>query len=389
MKKIICILHGLTDSPLQDLGGITPLEKANCHYLDTMAKKGECLAVIPPKFGGFETAFLNMLGIQDNLDTIAQGPLEAYSLGYVLTPNQVAFSVRFISMGEDVIIDVSDSLLTADEGKLLSRDLNKELGKSGCHFFHLRDSRAVLVSEHPAFCRAINQCYRNPLEALGKRWDDVLPGGKKDHAMYSLVKKISSVLSKHEINGLKMDLEEPLVNSIMVFNGGAKPKLSSLPVELDPSRIQIYTTSSASLGVARMLGISAFQWPSEQKKYEHLITLLGKLEEIFSQKDVLIIEVHHLWKSTYNGELLEKVKGIEWLDRYVVKHLMNFCSSNDCQLTVLPLKQTNIRGAELLPGPVPAVLFSGKHKRENQIAFSEEMVNQTSKQVLLSNLLNT
>lgn len=374
MKKIICILHGLTDAPLRDLGGLTPLQKAHCKYLDTLAQRGRCVIVSPPSIGGLETAFLNMLGLKKGLDAIAQGPLEAYSLGYVLTPDQLAFSVRFISMGEDIVVDVSDSLLSCCEGKKLCRDLNVELGNLGCHFLHLKGPKAVLLIENPAFRSVFPQSYSNPIKAIGKRWDSLLFGEKRNEEVYSLMKRIFDILSHHEVNELKMDFEEVPANGLLIFNGGSKPDISLSPGCIDLSKVQLYTTSPESIGLARMLKMDAFKWAPEKRKYEHLIMILGKLDNIFLEKDILIIEVHHLWNSTYNGDLLEKVKCIEWLDRYVIKHLMYYCDVHDRQLTILPLRHSNINMGELLFGNVPAVVFSNLHKGREAHSFDENLL---------------
>lgn len=386
MKKIVCVLHGITDKPLLDLGGLTPLQKANTHHLDILAQRGKCLAVAPPGFGGFETALLNLLGVNDELESIAQGPLEAYSMGYVLTPDQTAFSLRFVSIGQGVVVDVSDSLLSGHEGKLFCKDLNVALGSLGCHFLYLKGSRAVLVSEHPAVKAALDQPYCNPMKAVGKTWKSLLPG-KSNAELRELLEKVFLILEKHEVNELKFDLEERPANGLILYNGGKKPVLEPSSQLMDYSRVLLHTASPVSIGVGRMLKIETMKLPPEKRKYEHLINLLGKLDEIFAEKDTLVIEVDHLWNSTYKGELLEKVKGIEWLDRYVIKHLMHYCTFNNCQLTVLPLRNTEISTAELLPGDVPAVVYSQDQKANNSMVFEEKMLEKISQRIPMGELL--
>lgn len=387
MKKIICLLNGLTDLPLQDLNGVTPLQKANCQTLDFLASKGSCLAVKPPGFGGMETALLNLFGVSEGLEEVSQGALEAYSLGYVLTPYQQAFSVRFASIGEGVVVDVSDSLLSGHEGKLLCSDLNASLGSEGCYFLHLGASRAVLLSEHPCLNRALDKVYRNPLSVVGKRWESFFPGEKLDKDLLALMEKIFSLLAQHEVNEIKGDLEESLVNGLLIYNGGAKPMLSPFTPSMDPSRVLLQTMLSSSMGVARLLGVETLQLSPEKKKYEHLIYLLAKLDDIFKQKDVLVIDIAHLWHSTYMGELLDKVKGIEWLDRYFLKHLADYCVDNLCQLIVLPTKNTEIRSGEFLPGDVPCVEFSWKSNSRESHVFDEYLVGKVKERLSLSELL--
>lgn len=357
MKTIVCLLHGLSDEPLQDLGGLTPLQKANCHYLDSLVRKGNPLVMQTPQYGGFETAFLKMLGIQEELDSLAQAALEAYSLGYVLTPTQVAFSLRFVTLGQDVVIDASDQLLSDHEGKRLCSDLNAHFGNWACHFLHLQGPEAVLLCEHELLQALPKKPSYNPLKAIGKQWIELMMESKEGGGP-SLLLEIQRFLQNHELNELKVDLEESQANGFLLFNGGAKIAFSPENLAFQTAKMQIYTRCSKTLGIAKMLDIDAFQWPKEKRKYEHLIKLLGKLDDIFARKDVLIMESHQLWDSTYHGSLLDKVKGIEWLDRYVVKHLYHFCQTRDCQLFVLPLRHSSIKSGQILHGEVPAIFFS-------------------------------
>lgn len=372
-KTIVCLLHGLSDEPLKDLGGLTPLQKASCFYLDSLVQKGKPIVMQTPSFGGFETAFLRMLGIQEGLDSLAQAALEAYSLGYVLTPTQLAFSLRFVSLGQNVVVDVSDHLLSDHEGKRLCSDLNSHFAAWACHFLHLKGPEAVLLCEKSLLQSMPKKPSYNPLKAIAKNWVDLLME-EKGACLPSLLREIQAFLQRHELNELKLDLEEAQANGFLLFNGGSKLAFAPEQLKLQAKNVQIYSRCSKTLGIAKMLDIDVFQWPKEKQKYEHLIKLLGKLDDVFSRKDVLIIEAHQLWDSTYHGSLLDKVKGIEWLDRYIIKHLYHFCQTRDCQLFVLPLRHSSIQSGQILSGDVPAIFFSNQFEGSDISKFDESML---------------
>lgn len=355
MKKIVCLLQGLTDVALKDLGELTPLQKAHCPTLDAIARSGRRILLTPPECGGFETALMALLSGTKVDGIIPQGPLEALSLGYVLTPNQVAFSLRFVSLGDGTIVDVSDRLISDHEGKLFCRELNMALGNEGVYFMHLSGPRAVLIAEHEVLAEALDQSYRNPLAMAGKRWDEVLPGKKNNDILKSLCERAFEVLQYHEANELKEDLGEAICNGFVLYNGGRQPKADLREAKEGLSKSLIYTSSAVTAGLAKILDLPTLLWSQEQSKYEHLLTILGKLDDIFISKETFYIEIHHLWNSTYQGELLEKVKTIEWLDRYFLKPLVDYCVKKDVDLTLLPVRNTDIRNGELLGGPVPAL----------------------------------
>ncbi len=383
MKSIVCLVHGLTDVALKDLGGLTPLQKAHIPSFDSLAQQGKTLSVLPPDKGGLDSALMAFLGKETSALYPSQGALEAYSLGYVLTPNQTAFSLRFVSMGQDTVIDVANDLLSDHEGKLLCRDLNMALGSQGCYFLHLKGPRAVLVSEFSCVPDALLSSNFNPLKAVGKRWQETVKGSQLQEMMTAAFE----ILEKHEINALKEDLEESSVNGFLLFDGGGRA--SGDKHSLIPEKNLLYTTSHSSLGLARLLNLNTLRWAPEQNKYEHLLLLMAKLESIMKETDFFCIEIHHLWKSTYKGELLEKVKGLEWLDRFVLSPLKSYCEQTETQLTLLPLKHTDIRSAAWLPGSVPAVVYNPKELTNHTVTtFDEMLLEKSKKKISLQNLLS-
>lgn len=354
MKKLICFLNGLTDVSLDDLGGKTPFEKAHHPFLDSLTKQGAMKNVAVPSHSvygaSFERSFLSLLGIEEKSGECSRGPLEAYSIGYSLSPQQAAFSVRFVAAGQGVVVDVTDQLLSDNECKLFCKDLNREFGKEGLHFLPLQGSRAVLLTTHPALHSGANEVSLSPSEVVGKPWWELQPTKEAR----GLLERFSAFLAAHEINALRTELEEQPVNAIWLSEGGKKPSWADGRSSfLQEKRIILHTTSPAIRGIAKCLKIPLWQLPEERQKFDQLLFMLGQLDEIFDEYDVAMIELLQLWDSTYKGDLLEKIKTIEWLDRNWLAPLYEWSQARKASLSLLPLANSDIRKGKVIGGSVP------------------------------------
>jgi len=288
--------------------------------------------------GGHAHALLDLLGV-DEIGRCGRAALEAEAIGQPLKRGEVAYSVRFVSMGEGVVIDLADSLMTASEGELLCESLGQRL-------YYLRGAEGLLITEGaaPQLCKPLS-----PTEMVGRRWQELLPLPELE----PLVAELIEGLKEHEINALKAELEEPLVNGVVLSEGGGP-----LPWRgTKRPEIALYTRSSASIGVAKSLGLSLIELPQESGPYSDLEPLLGQLDELSQQYDEVIFELHQVWESTYRGDLLEKVKRIEWLDREWLGPLIDFCRQRGVPLEVRPLRKVDIRSGKFIEGDVPCFQF--------------------------------
>lgn len=350
-KKIVLIIQALSDVALEDLGGLTPLQKAETPTLDGMAKSGGAFRIIPPEAGGEKTALLSLLAGRSDVPTLARGPLEAYALGYALTPLQTAFSLRFMSSGQGVVVSVDDALLAEEECRALCRELNRELGAEGCHFFPLDKARALCIVENSVLGDVEMGLGFNPISALGKQWMDLLPRRGKRSPLETLMEQAASVLEAHEINQLRYDLEECPVNSLLLFEGGSQEPLAGLATEEMEKTVLLHSRCPASYGLAKRLGIPFWNIPKQLERFDDLRYFQEQLPPVLEKVDTIVLEIPYLADATYKGDLLEKIKTLEWIDRRFIPHLLNM----PADLWIFPLKNVDIRSGRAKAGSVPAV----------------------------------
>jgi 2,3-bisphosphoglycerate-independent phosphoglycerate mutase len=364
MGAIVTLLTGLTDLPLEDLGGKTPLQKAHHPNLDELACSGELISFLPPEGGGQERALLALCGVSQGLYSSARAPLEALAIGYQMKRGEIAFCLRFAAAGEGVIIDVSNELLSDREGELFCDLLTAEFQSEGFRFLHLRGPRALLIVEQSLAEGYVAREMLSPAEIVGRRWEELIPAP----ALRSMAQRGAELIANSEVNLLKVELEEERVNAMLFYQGGVLPEWEKSDAF---SRALLITTSPASCGAAKSIGLPSRLLPAEVNKYSHLEEIRSQLTELMGYHDLLIVEFRYLWESTYRGDLLEKIKAIEWLDRHWIGPLFEFCKADAISLALLPLRNSDIRYGRLISGPVPAIIYRGCSQRRSMEAFDE------------------
>ena len=89
MKYVIIIPDGAADTPVEDLGGKTPLEVANKPHMDAVAMNGRLGTVrtTPPGYSaGSDVCTLCLLGYEPAKYHPGRAPLEAAAMGLQLDP---------------------------------------------------------------------------------------------------------------------------------------------------------------------------------------------------------------------------------------------------------------------------------------------------------------
>ena len=138
MKYIILIGDGMSDYPLKELGGKTPLEAAKTPNMDFLAQNGECGFVqnvpagMPP---GSDVAAMSIFGYDPKKYYTGRGPLEAASLGVKLKKNEVAFRCNLVTVKDGKMDDFTAGHISNEEAEKIIKTLDKKLGSKTVKFY--------------------------------------------------------------------------------------------------------------------------------------------------------------------------------------------------------------------------------------------------------------
>ncbi|RPJ52499.1 MAG: phosphoglycerate mutase, partial [Methanobacteriota archaeon] len=100
-KVLLLVLDGISDRPLTEFGGLTPLERAKTPVLDCIARKGICgiMDTIGPGIRpGSDTSHLALLGYPPSEYYTGRGPLEAEGTGIRMEKGMIGFRANYATL---------------------------------------------------------------------------------------------------------------------------------------------------------------------------------------------------------------------------------------------------------------------------------------------------
>ena len=141
MKYVLIQGDGMSDYPVDALGGLTPLEKANTPNMDRLAAGGRLglAQTIPDGFpSGTDVGTMSILGYDPARYHTGRSPLEAASMGIELADTDVAFRCNLVTLadraGREVMDDFTAGHISSEDARGIVDTLQAELSDGTIDF---------------------------------------------------------------------------------------------------------------------------------------------------------------------------------------------------------------------------------------------------------------
>ena len=371
MKHIIILGDGMADHAIDRLGGKTPLQYADTPYMNFLAKQGKTgmLNTIPDGFlPGSEVANTAILGYDLNKVYEGRGPLEAASIGYEMQPNDMAIRCNIIELANGRIKNHHGGHLTTEEGNLLIKFLDKELGNDQVKFITGIQYRHLLVIKNGNKHITCAPPHDHPNE----EWKPLLVKPEEGYTEYNsdrmtpqatadllndLIIKSQSLLANHPFNRQRTEK----ANSIWPWNGGYRPSMSTL-MQLYPDIKSGSVISAVDLirGIGHYAGLDIIKVPGAtglaNTNYE------GKASatiEALKKQDFVFLHIEASDEAGHDGDLDLKLQTIRYLDARIVKPVYEAVSKWEeavC-IALLPDHPTPVEIRTHVKEPVPFAIW--------------------------------
>jgi len=374
MKYVLIIPDGLADRPAEALGGKTPMQAAKKPVLDGLSAKGVIGLVknVPQKFEpGSDVAILSVLGYDPIRFFNGRGPLEAASLGVVLSEKDVAFRCNLVTVKNRVMVDYSSGHITTAEAKVLLKMIEEKLGNKDVRFFPGTGYRHLMLS--PKFSPEM-KC-TPPHDITGKNIDAYLPKGKGDKIMRQMMEDSAMLLEFHEINrDRKLSGKNP---ATMLWFWGAGRGMN-LPSFSDKYKVKGACISavdlvkgiaiSAGLEVLDVPGITGYIDTNYANKADYALKYLKK-----KGNDFVVIHVEATDETGHNGDAKGKVKALEDIDSKIIGPVVEGLrqADEDFNILVCPDHPTPLDIKTHTSDPVPWMLYRSKEEKQGVPKFDE------------------
>ena len=371
MKHIIILGDGMADHAIDRLGGKTPLQYADTPYMNFLAKQGKTgmLNTIPDGFlPGSEVANTAILGYDLNKVYEGRGPLEAASIGYEMQPNDLAIRCNIIELANGRIKNHHGGHLTTEEGNLLIKFLDKELGNDQVKFITGIQYRHLLVIKNGNKHITCAPPHDHPNE----EWKPLLVKPEEGYTEYNsdrmtpqatadllndLIIKSQSLLANHPFNRQRTEK----ANSIWPWSGGYRPSMSTL-MQLYPDIKSGSVISAVDLirGIGHYAGLDIIKVPGAtglaNTNYE------GKASaaiEALKKQDFVFLHIEASDEAGHDGDLDLKLQTIRYLDARIVKPVYEAVSKWEeavC-IALLPDHPTPVEIRTHVRAPVPFAIW--------------------------------
>ena len=377
MKYIVVLGDGMSDEPIQSLGGKTPLAYANTPVMDALSKKSEIglVQTIPEGMKpGSDTANLAVMGYDPKIYYSGRSPLEALSIGVPMKDTDIALRCNIVTISEkdvpfeeQTIIDHSSGEISTEDCAVLLHAVKEELEGNGYHFYVGTSYRHCLIWENGQVAELTP-----PHDVLTQVIGQYLP---KDRVLRQMMEKSYEILKNHPINIERKKRGLNPANCCWFWGAGTKPALKNFQ-EKTGKKGMVISAVDLLKGIAQGAGMAA---PIVEGANGGLHTNYeGKTNRLLQavcdeDYDFVYLHIEAPDEMGHQGSVERKVQAIEYLDERVLAPLTATLKEKgvDYRLLLLPDHPTPVSVRTHTADSVPYLLYDSTDEREYQWTYNE------------------
>lgn len=386
MKYLVMLCDGMADEPNEALGNSTPMEKANKPCMDSLAAKAEVGIVKTVAEGlkpGSDVANLSVLGYEPAVYYSGRSPLEAASIGIDLKDTDVTLRCNLVTLSDDedyenkTILDYCADDISSEEAKILIEYIQEKLGNDVFRFYPGVSYRHCLVwsngNPHPGVLTP-------PHDITGKVITDYIPKGEAVDELYDLMKKSYDLLKDHPVNQARIARGKRPANSIWLWGEGTKPLLDNFSEKFGKKGSMISAVDLLK-GIAICAGMNSVDVEGATGYLD--TNFDGKckaaIEEFKKGADLVYIHVEAPDECGHRGEIENKVKAIEMIDKHILGPVVEFLKGyDDFAVLVCPDHPTPLSIRTHTSTPVPYLIYDSKNEINSGVkVFCEKEARET------------
>ena len=378
MKYVIVLGDGMADYPIDEIGGMTPLEYAKTPTLDMLSAKSEIGLVhtIPEGMSpGSDTANLSVIGYDPKIYYSGRSPLEALSIGVDMETTDISFRCNIVTLSEDeeeyekkTIIDHSSSEISTEDAAVLLEAVRKELEDDLYKFYVGTSYRHLTIWKNGKVLPLTP-----PHDILTKVIGEYLP---EDKVFRNMMKKSYDILANHPINVERKKQGLNPANSIWFWGAGTRPALTSFEEKNKKNGVMISAVDLLK-GIAVGAGLKNIEVEGANgglhTNYEGKANAAVKALTT-DGFDFAYIHVEAPDEMGHQGSMERKIQAIENLDEKVIKIVYDAltASGEDFRMLVLPDHPTPIVLRTHSSEPVPYILYDSTENKESVLKYNEK-----------------
>ena len=377
MKYIVVLGDGMSDEPIEALGGLTPLEAASTPAMDSLACGGEMGLVqnVPSGMSpGSEIANLSVMGYNPLTDFTGRSPLEALSVGVEMEPDDVIFRCNVVTLTEEepypekTIVDHSSGEISTADADILMDAIREAFNDETFQFYTGTSYRHIMVWKKGRI---------SPLEPPHDHLATVAgPWLPQDEVLRSFMERSFDILNNHPLNLARAAAGKNKANSLWFWGAGTKPSLRSFTEKTGLTGAMISAVDllkgiavGADMKIMEVEGATGSIDTNWEGKADAAIQAL-----LCDGCDFAYIHVEAPDEMAHQGLTEEKIRSIEYLDSRILAPVIRAMedAGEEYRILLLPDHPNFLRLRTHTPDPVPYVLFDSTRRQKKLSRYSEK-----------------
>ncbi len=379
MKYIIILGDGMSDRPIESLGGRTPLMVADIPNIDSLCTGGRCgkFVTVPPDMPpGSAVANLAVLGYNPALVFQGRGVLEAASMGVELEYSDLAMRCNLICIENRRIKNHSAGHISTAESHQLIETLNEQLGSDIMRFYPGVSYRHLFVLKDGSDAISCTP----PHDVPGTYFAEVminasdLEGDKTSALLNVLILRSQEILKDHPVNLKRISEGKDPANSVWFWSPGHKPEMKTL-TELYGIKGAVISAVDLVKGLGIYAGMDVIEVEGATGLYD--TNYEGKaqaaIDALKGDYDFVYLHVEATDEAGHEGDVDLKIRTIEYLDRRIVKSIIEETGkmNEDVAIAITPDHATPCDVRTHVHDPVPFLIYYPGEKPDDVLCYDE------------------
>ena len=372
MKYCIVVPSGMTDYPVEELGGKTPLDAANTPNLDRISADGRVGLVrtipegSPPESG---IAAMSVFGLDPARYYTGRAALEAAAMGIHLGPDDVAFRCDLVTVDDDLIGDHCAGHISTREAGILFELLRKHLEDQDLRIVPGSGYRALLLCSG---ARAMDADCHPPQQIIGTTIEENLPSGPGGNVLRDLMLRSRELLEGQEVNRVRIDLGENPANMLWVWGAARRLDLPQF-TEVHGKKGVAIAAAEYIKGLALEIGWDVPRVAGATGYYDtdYRAKAMAAVEAL-DENDISLLHIGAPDEAGHEGDAKAKVEAVERIDADILALLLEAGDGfGEFRIMVLPDHFTPVPLRKHMPDPVPFAIFGSGVESILSLPFTE------------------
>ncbi|GAB4299718.1 MAG: cofactor-independent phosphoglycerate mutase [Desulfuromonadia bacterium] len=382
MKLIVLLGDGMSDHPIDSLGGKTPLQAARTPNMDFMAQRGTLglartvPAGLPP---GSDVANLSVFGYDPRRCYTGRSPLEAASMGVSLGPDDVAYRINLVTLspqgGRLLMQDYSAGHIDTEDARELIDAMQERFGNDEFQFYPGISYRHLMVWRNGKGRITATP----PHDITGQNILPHLPQGEGAERLIDLMNSSQLLFKGHPVNRRRESSGKIPVSSIWLWGQGKAPRMETYQERFGLTGAVISAVDLirgigvyAGLEVVKVPGATGYIDTNYGGKADAALSALERYDFVY-------LHVEAPDEASHSGNLDHKMRAIEDFDDKVVGPILRGISRfGEYRILCMPDHPTPLARMTHTAEPVPFILYRGEPGvKPGVVGYDEESARST------------